>query len=211
METLSSNFLIVVGRQYGSGGRKIAEAVANSLGVPYYDKRLLSEAAESLGLSSRIFAHIDEKKPSFLRSLLQLNYGAVSSNYTDDTMSREGLYQTQSEVIREIAAKGPCVIVGRTADHLLRDHPGLLSVFIHAPLEERAKFILSRGETDSIYTARERAQKIDKQRENYYNYFTGRRWGVSDNYHLSIDSAAVSHEHAADIIKIVLDRKLRNI
>lgn len=209
METPSNDFIIVIGRQYGSGGRRIAEAVAKTLGVPYYDKKLLSEAAESLGFASRIFAAADEKRPSILRSMLHLNYGAASANYVSGALSGETLYNAQSEVIRHIAEKGPCVIVGRTADYVMRDHPGLLSVFIHAPIDFRSRLILDRGETEDLDSAAEKARKIDRQRESYYNYYTGRNWGVSGNYHLSIDSSSVSFDDASEIIRMCLDRKLR--
>lgn len=200
MSDNSKNFIIVIGRQYGSGGRRIASIVAEKLGVPYYDKKLLSEASERFGFSDHIFSGADEKRPSFLRSLLQLNYGVSSADCNPDTLSSESIYNAQSNVIRQIAESGSCVMVGRTADYVMRHHPNILSVFIHAPVEKRAELIMSRGERDNAESAAELAKKIDRERESYYNYFTSRRWGHASNYHLCIDSSSMDFEQVADLI-----------
>lgn len=192
--------LVVIGREFGSGGRAVGKLVANRLGISYYDKELLSEAAVRLGISNKIFADADEKKPSMFRSLLQGLYG-VPDHFSTGAMSGEGVYQSQSHAIREICAKDSCVIVGRTADYVMRDHPGLISVFLHAPLEFRAKNILLRGDASSLTEAMEVARKSDRNRADYYNYFTGRdNWGKAANYHLSIDASLISEEKAADLI-----------
>lgn len=191
--------VVVIGRQFGSGGRKIGRLVADRLGVPYYDKELLSHAAESLGFSPDIFAAADEKRPTTLHTLLQSMYG-IADNFHATSISGERLYAQQSKVIKEICASGPCVIVGRTADYVLRDHPGLLSVFLHAPKKWRAEKIVRRGDCMCCEDALELAAKNDKNRENYYNYFTGGNWGRADNYHLTINSSLLSENNIADMI-----------
>lgn len=201
-------FVIVVGRQYGSGGRSIGRMLARELGVGYYDKTLLKEAAESFGYSPDIFERGDEKRPSFLRSLLSLNYGATSDTTPASVMSDERLYQFQSDVIKNICERESCVIVGRTADYVMRHHPRLVSIFLHAPIEARVKRIMERGDVASEKEAREKAQKIDRNRESYYNYYTNRPWGVASNYHLSIDSSRVSEEAILAIVKDILERKV---
>lgn len=182
------NSVIVIGREFGSGGREIARRLAESLGHKYYDRELLSEAAERCGFSPDLFATRDEKRPSALRSLLHFGYG-ISDTYTNGGMSSEEIYKTQSGVIRSLAEENSCVFVGRTADYVLRNHPHILSVFIHAPLEERVKRIMARGECSDPRQAAELARRMDRKRRDYYNYFTGREWGVSSNYDLSIDSS----------------------
>lgn len=195
-----SDFVIVIGRQYGAGGRRLGKLLAEKLNIPYYDKELLAEAAHSLGFSPEFFKKADEKRPSFIRSLLSFNYGATSAADNRGALTEENLYQLQSQVIRSICEKGSCVIVGRTADYVMRDHPGLLSIFVHAPEQTRAENILSRGESASIEEALEKAHKNDKCRESYYNYYTNRTWGTAANYDLTIDSSKFTLDEIASFI-----------
>ena len=195
-----SDFIIVIGRQYGAGGRKLGKLLAEKLGVPYYDKELLSEAAEALGMSKDLFIKADEKKPSLIRSFMSFNYGATSASFDSYTMSDDNLYRAQSNVIRSICDKGSCVIVGRTADYVMREHPGLISIFIHAPEEHRARNIMSRGEAASIDEALCKARKFDRSRESYYNYFTTKKWGHADSYDLTFNSSKIDTEKMVELI-----------
>lgn len=197
------NIIIVVGREYGSGGRRIARMLSNALGYSYYDKTLLQEAASRMGYSPEIFEKKDEKRPSLIRSILSFTYGAQTANIDGAPMSDEKIYEFQSRVIREICACESCVIVGRTADYIMRDHPGLISIFVHAPVECRAMSIISRGETDNLEEAIQKANEIDRNRESFYNYYTNREgWGRAKNYHISIDSSRISED---TILKMVED------
>lgn len=195
-----NDFIIVIGRQYGAGGRKLGKRLAETLNVPYYDKELLSEAADALGFSKELFLKADEKKPSILRSFLSFNYGSPSASFSSYTLTDDNLYRAQSDVIKSICEKGSCVIVGRTADYVMRDHPGLLSIFVHAPEEHRAKVILERGEAKSMEEALEKARKFDRSRESYYNYFTNRHWGHANNYDLTFNSSRLSTEALLPLI-----------
>lgn len=195
----NKNSVIVIGRQFGCGGRRIGKLIANRLGYGYYDKELLAEAAQSLGFSQDIFAAHDERKPSPFRSLLQGLYG-IADNFHDTSICGESLYHAQSDVIKKICEKEPCVIVGRTADYILRDYPGLVSVFLHAPVEKRAEQIVKRGDATDNETAIEIAKKNDRERESYYNYYTGGGWGKASNYHISIDASSLDDEKIADLI-----------
>lgn len=195
-----NDFIIVIGRQYGAGGRKLGKRLAETLNVPYYDKELLSEAADALGFSKELFLKADEKKPSILRSFLSFNYGSPSASFSSYTLTDDNLYRAQSDVIKSICEKGSCVIVGRTADYVMRDHPGLVSIFVHAPEEHRAKAILERGEAKSMEEALEKARKFDRSRESYYNYFTNRHWGHADNYDLTFNSSRLSTEALLPLI-----------
>lgn len=202
----NDNFLIVIGRQYGSGGRSLGRYIAKELGVTYYDKSLLSRAAERLGYSPRIFEHRDERRPSFFRSLLSFNYGAAVAHIDDAPMSEEKIYEFQSRVVRDICKNESCVIVGRTADYVMRDHPRMVSLFLHAPESHRAKTLVERGEAEDEEKARTLAKKMDHIRESYYNYYTnGNSWGNSSNYHLSADSSRVSKEALLAAIKSMLN------
>lgn len=191
----NERFLIVVGRQYGSGGRRIGRMIADKLGISYYDKTLLSKAAGKLGYSPTIFSSKDEKRPSLLRSLLSFNYGSTTGVIAETPMSDEKLYEFQSNVIRDICNTESCVIVGRTADYIMRDHPRMLSLFVHAPLEWRGRAVQERELTKDLKEAMAVATRHDRNRESYYNYYTnGDGWGKARNYHLSFDSSRISDE-----------------
>ena len=198
-------FLIEVGRQYGAGGRQIGRYLAEKLGVTYYDKTLLSETAKSLGYAPDLFEKADERRPSILRSLLWFNYGSTSDAVQSSQMSAEDIYRFQSEVIKNICGRESCVIVGRTADYVMRHHPRMLSIFLHAPVEERAKRVMGRGETRSDKEAADMVVKHDKARESYYNYFTNRHWGQASNYHLCIDSSRTSNSAILAIVRDMLN------
>lgn len=193
-------FVIVIGRQFGSGGRKIGKLIADRLGIAYYDRTLLSHAAESMGFDPTLFDTADEKRPSWMRSLLQFNYGLNTPTGDFGSINSENLYKAQSRVIKSLPEKGSCVIVGRTADYVLRHHPRMLSVFLHAPIDYRVNKILKRLDASSKEEATDLAKKMDKNRQDYYTYYTNRRWGQADTYHLSIDTSRLSDDQIANII-----------
>ena len=209
------NFIIVIGRQFGCGGREIGQKIAKELGVPYYDKTLLSQAAEEFGMDPEIFTAADEKKPSFLRNFLGLSCGTSTApctpgsitNMGPGSLSPESLYNAQSEVIRSICKKGSCVIVGRTADHVMRHHPGLISIFIQAPIDHRVKKIIARKDAKNEEEAKSLAKKFDKTRENYYTYFTNRPWGTAQNYHLCFDSSRFDTDAVIALLKSYIESK----
>lgn len=206
---MPSNFVIVIGRQFGSGGRRIGKLIAGSLGISYYDTELIRKAAESEGVSTEIFRERDEKKPSVLKALLQGLYG-IPDNFHTVPISGERIYNVQGKVIKDIVERGSCVIVGRSADIILRDHPRLLSVFLHAPLEYRVGRILERKEARDEEEARELAVRHDRRRESYYNYFAGdKKWGIATNYHLSLDTSLLSDSEIADLIVKLIEKEQR--
>lgn len=194
------NMVIVIGREAGSGGRKIGRMIAERLGMDYYDSELLNKAAADMGFSTEVFNRADEKKPSVFNRAFMSAFG-VQQTFVPNALTGEDLYAAQSRVIRALGEKGNCVIIGRTADHILRHHPGLVSIFLHAPVEHRAKQMTERGDGPDIATCMEIAAKHDKQRESYYNYYTGRKWGAAANYHLSIDS---SRQNVEDLVECII-------
>lgn len=204
---IPEDLVIVVGRQFGSGGRKIGKRLASELGLAYYDKEVLSEAAKQFGYSPEIFARYDERRPSALRSMLSHAFGVSESYYPQSTLSSENIYERQSNVIRSLASRHGAVFVGRSADYILRDHPHLISIFLHAPEEHRAAAIVKRGDAPDIDKGIETARKYDKMRREFYTYFTGRNWGHSDNYHLSIDSSLFDDDAMSDIIRLFISKR----
>ena len=205
----SDHKIIVIGRQYGGTGRKTGRALAERLDIPYYDKEIINKVAASYGFDPDILDRADEKKPSPFRSMLLGKYG-VMDMYSTSPLSREALYEAQTNVIRQICQEGSCVIVGRTADYIMREHPGLVSVFIHAPREWRAQNLIQRGEARNLQEALVKIKKADNDREGYYNYFTGRNWGVADNYHLTVDASLLPHEEMIDLIASFIGKHRKN-
>ena len=202
------NMVIVIGRQFGSGGRTIGKLIAERLGIGYYDSELLKKAAESEGLDPSVFKEHEEKRPSILKHILQGAYG-IADNFHTVPLSSERIYKAQSKVIKDLCRKGSCVIVGRNADFILREHPYLVSVFLHSPLSHRVKRIMERREAINQEEAEALAIKNDRRRESFYNFYTAeKKWGVADNYDLSLDTSQLKNETVADIIIKFAESKL---
>ena len=169
--------IINVGRQLGSGGRDIGRMLAQEFGATYYDKELLNLAAQESGFSKEFFERNDERK-GFLRSFLHLPYaiGSSSTNFYQNNFSQEGLFKFQSDAIRKAAQEGSCVFLGRCADYVLRDFNDVVNVFITASLDFRIENVAKKQGI-----GREEAMKLiengERERANYYNYFTGKQWG----------------------------------
>lgn len=199
-----SKYVITIGRQYGSGGREIGRMVANALGIKYYDKKLLTEAARSSGVCQEMFEAVDERTPSFFSNLWSFNLGFNTGAYLlgNTPLSDDRIYTAQCAVMRELAEKSSCVIVGRSADYVLRNNPRLVSVFIHASLEARVKRIMGRGDCETEDAARSLAAKKDKLRSSYYNFYTDKTWGNAASYDLSIDSSKLTSE---EVCKMIVD------
>lgn len=203
-------YTITIGRQFGSGGRQVGQALAAALGIEYYDKELLLEAAKHAGMSPELFESKDEKAPSFFSGLI--SYGGMSGYGTyalfqgSTSISDDAIYRAQSDVIRSLADRSSCVIVGRSADYVLRDRKNVIRLFIHAPIEERVRRIMSRMDAASPEQARQIAEKNDKIRAAYYNFYTDKRWGQASSYDLTIDSSRLSMEDIVAIVKDFIER-----
>ena len=188
--------IINVGRQFGSGGKRVASALSEKLGIPVYDNELIAEAAAKSGYSKDLFKKSDERKSVFTISNIfgTTNRYSMGESYLNDNQ----LFKLQSEVIRNIAADGPAIFVGRAADYVLRDMD-CLDVFISAPLEERKKMVSER-EGIALKDAEAYILKKDRKRADYYNFFTFGNWGVASNYDLCIDSSILGTEGTAEFI-----------
>lgn len=191
--------LVTISREYGSGGRKIGKILAEKLGVPLYDKEIIDMAVEKSGLSRDIIETAELRaKSSFSYSLSSaMSFG---EGYIGDNVSlNEKLFITQVDVINQIASMGEGVIVGRCADYILREMPGVTNVFIHAELEDRIRRSIDEYGADP-QKAKSIVQTYDKARANYYNYHTCQKWGEYSNYNLSINSSYITEEDAANLI-----------
>lgn len=173
--------VITVGREYGSGGRLIAQKAAEALGIPFFDRSIINMAAEETGLSADFIRRTEQQKTS---SFLYNLYMSTQSLPVNDQV-----FIAQSEVIRRVAAEGPCIIVGRCADYVLRNQSGVdaLNLFIHAPMEERIRRVREEYKVQAP-DLRLYILKQDKNRAAYYEHFTDSVWGKAENYHLAINS-----------------------
>lgn len=193
---MKENLIVTISRQYGSGGREIGKKLAQRLGIPYYDKELIILAAEKSGYARSLFEEADQKaSSSMIFSLMRA--GSMATSY--DMPLNDKIYLIQSGVIQQVARQGSCVIVGRCADYILRERADVLNVFIHAPISYRAdRVVRLYGESD--VAPEKRLEEKDKRRRAYYKHYADRDWGMSQNYHLSLDSSVVGIERCAQLI-----------
>lgn len=196
-------YVITIARQYGSGGRTIGEMLANRLGIHFYDKELMKLASEDSGINERLFNTADEKvKQNVFTKMFKTEKaytGEVISPESGGFISDDNLFNYQAKVVKELAEKENCVIVGRCADYVLKDYDHVLSVFIHGPkdfcMQEAAKKINLTGKELERFIA-----KTDKDRADYYKYYTGREWTDARNYDLCLDSSKLGFERCVDEI-----------
>jgi len=184
--------IITISRQYGSGGRKVGAQVAQKLGVSFYDKVLLQLAAEQSGLSPEFLEKSEEQVTSSF--LFNLSSAAVTSSgffYQYDIPIGDKAFFAQTAVIKELAAKEDCVIVGRCADYVLGSHSRCLKVYLHAPLEWRIEWVAREYDLPKK-EAKDRIHRVDKGRANYYRHYTGGQWGDASSYDLCLNTAAAA-------------------
>lgn len=200
---MKENLVITIGREFGSGGRQIGRMLAEELGMAFYDARLILEAAEHSGIAPEVLAGNDEQTPGLLNGLIPLSMGHTAMSFWSGSpqMGREDLYRVTAEYIRLIASKESCVIVGRSADYVLRDMQRCVNIFIHAPLSVRTDRIIRRCDAESHSRAMALAEKTDRSRASFYNFYTDKTWGDSRSYDLTFDSSKLSFSAIVKIIK----------
>lgn len=201
--------IITIGRQFGSGGRYVGRLLAEKLGIPFYDKELLSEAAKNSGICEEIFEDHDEKPTrSLLFSLVtgMQHHVGTGSFYMDMPLNHR-IFLAQFDAIRKLAEEGSCVIVGRCADYVLRENPDAVSVFVKADMPSKVARAVKYYHVDAD-KAEDRIRKADKQRASYYNYYATATWGDVNNYDLVVDTGVLGVEGAAALIEKFIE--LRN-
>ena len=195
--------VICIGRQYGSGGRELGQILAKRLGFEFYDEELVTMAAEKNKMHKEILKAVDEKATKSL--LYTLVTGSdlrfLNSSVQYEMPINDKLFITQSEIIKGLADKSSCVIVGRCADYVLRDSAQkCLHLFIYADLEKRIERI-SRKYDLSPEKAKDKINKIQKSRKAYYNYYSNREWGNVSNYDLCVNTGVLGLEKSAELIE----------
>ena len=196
-----ANKVYTIGREYGSNGRLVGEALAARLGIKCYDKELLKNAAKESGLCEEIFENHDEKPTkSFLYSLVMDSYstGSYTSTFLDMPLNNK-IFLAQFDAIKQIAENESCVIVGRCADYALAKHPEVINIFVHANMDDRIRNVAKRKNL-SENKARDLVNKTDKQRSSYYNYYTSKKWGEAKSYDLCLNTSKLTIEQCVDVI-----------
>lgn len=196
------NRIITISRQYGSGGRMVGRLLAERYNMRFFDKELLEEAAKKSGISKELFVMHDEKPTgSFLFSLVSDGYfaGYPSINSYNDMPFSQKVFLAQFDTIKSIADTESCVIVGRCADYALAEYKNVLNVFIAADMDTRIKTVMHRRSVNED-KAKEIIAKTDKGRASYYNYYTNKKWGACESYHLTLNSGCIGIEGCVDMI-----------
>lgn len=198
METENKNLIICVGRQIGCGGCEIAQLLAKDFGARLLDKELLDLAAKESGFSAKLFKKHDEHR-GLLNSIFHFRGPVSSSSFYEDKLSPEALFKFQSDAVRKAVSEGPCVIIGRCADYVLRDMDNVVNIFVTANVEDRIERI-SKLKMCDRETARKLIEKNEEERAAYYNYYTGKKWGDSKSYDLCVNSSLMGIERTAEFI-----------
>ena len=186
------NRVITISREFGSGGRTIGKKVVEQLGIPCYDSELIQKIAEESGFDAKFVQEAGEYAPGgFLSNLSSRTFGPTNEDY---------LWKIQYQIISRLAGQGPCVIVGRCADYILRDKADCLRVFIHADAQFRARRIVQEyGERAE--SPEQRLRDKDKRRAAYHRFYTNMKWGHAQNYDLTLNSGTLGIDKCVEIIR----------
>ncbi|SDB53721.1 Cytidylate kinase-like family protein [Ruminococcaceae bacterium FB2012] len=194
--------IITISREFGSGGREIGKKLAEDLGIDFYDKELLEIASKESGITQELFVKHDETYTnSFLYSLVMGNYPVTPDGRINPEMPlNQKIFLAQFDTIRSLAEKGPCVIVGRCADYVLRNQDHVINFFITGNMAHKRRRILERYDIEKN-KVEDFIRKTDKRRANYYNYYTDMKWGEAKNYDLCVNSSKTGIDGAVELMK----------
>lgn len=202
-EAKMDNYVITIARGFGSGGKDIASRLGEDLGIPCYDRQLLTMASDQFGIDEELFVDVNEKlRGKYLTNLLRgIPDSKVLEPHQKDFVSDINLYNLQAQLIKELAKTENCIIIGKCADHILREFDNVISVYIEAPRASCVSSIM-----EKMFVSEERAHQLiastDKYRAKYYQYYTGgKKWTDPINYDLIINSARVGRENVVQVIK----------
>ena len=195
---MSIKKIITIERQFASGGLETGQKVSELLGIPIYNREILTMAAEKINISEEYLESSEESASASLLMSLSMSVNS-SGNIYETIPLPDKLFFAESEIIRNLADKEPCILVGRCADYILRERDDCLKVFIYANDEYRIKrasevYGLSRKKAEAMI------KKNDKRRSGFYTFNSGRKWGAKENYHICLDSGYLGTEHCAEII-----------
>lgn len=204
---------ITISRQLGCGGTYIGQVIAKRLGLKYVDRQVLHLAAEEFGCDEETVAAREERVSSFWERILGgLTFGTPEAPYTPPplrtlALSDRELFEKQTDILRRIAKKHDCVVIGWAGAHVLAPHPGMFSIFCHAPDSFRIKRIMKLYHAETKEAAREMMEESDEMRKRYFATMTDRDWACAENYHLSLDTSLFPPDEIAELIIEILRRK----
>lgn len=193
-------FVITIARGFGSGGKTIGRLLAKRLDIDYYDNDLIRLASEESGINIELFGKADERVKTNLFKRYNRNYGdKLIPPDSDEFVSNDNLFNYQAKIIRSLADKQNCIIIGRCGDRILKNHPNTIRLFVYADRETCIKNVID------LYgvlpkEANQRIEEIDKARAAYYKYYTGGNWSDVNNYDLCINTTEIGFEKAVDVI-----------
>ena len=197
-----NNFVITIARGFGSGGKEIATKLGERLGIPCYERQILTLASDKSGIDESLFVDSDEKLRSnkVAKLLHKIPFSNVLEPHEKAFVSDTNLFNIQAEIIRELARTESCIIVGKCADFVLKDFDNVISIYIEAPRAACVKSVMSK-----MYISEERAnhliKKTDKYRADYYNFYTGGNyWTNPVNYDMTLNSDRIGRDNCVDVI-----------
>ena len=204
---------ITISRQLGCGGTYIGQLIATRLGLKYVDREVLHLAAEEFGCDTETVAAREERISSFWERILSgLTFGTPEAPYTPPPIrslafSDRELFERQTEILKRIASRNDCVVIGWAGVHVLPRHPGMFSVFCHAPASFRIKRIMELYQVQTKEEARTMLEESDEMRKRYFEAMTGHDWACAENYHIAIDTSLFPIEDIAEMLIELLKRK----
>lgn len=195
--------IITIGREFGSGGRELGTRIAEKLGIAYYDREILEEISKKTSLAEEYVTQVIERKPTIHYPITIANSFGIYDNDLNKTQNK--IFAEQNNVIRDLATKSDCVIVGRCADYILRDY-NPFRIFVYADMESKIKRCREKREIDKDLSDRQMKRyikRIDKHRRDYYEFYTGLSWGKKENYDICINTSGKKIKDVVDeIVKI---------
>ncbi|ACN83300.1 putative cytidylate kinase [Brachyspira hyodysenteriae WA1] len=205
---MSKNIVITISREFGSGGRYIGEMVAKDLNIPFYDKAIIEMASDKTGFSPEYIKENEQK----LTGASLFNF-AITGSYAGNMVFGNGeslqdtMFFAQSNVIKEVASKHSCVIVGRCANHILEGMDNCINIFIYSDMENKIKRAVEEYKLDSANIEKILKER-DKLRAKHYNYYTGKNWGDARNYHACLNSDFIGIDNTIELIEKIAKSKL---
>lgn len=199
---MQNNYVITIGRELGSGGKAIAQIIGQALNIPIYDSHLINLAAKESGINPKLFEKADEvTNKGFLATVVRGISAPFTSleNFYGNSISNDSLFEVQANIIRKKAETENCIIVGRCADYVLREHPRHLSIFVRANYDDRVKFVSDRN-IISREKAKDIIEKTDNQRSEYHDFYSETNWGDSRAYDLCVNSSILGIEKTAEFL-----------
>lgn len=199
---MAKKLIITISRQYGSGGGEIGRQLAEDLGIHCYDKNMLQMSSYESGIKESFFHLADEKAGNKLlyKIVSNLTPEITTPSFGSDLVSADNLFRFQSTVIRKLAAEESCVIIGRCADYVLEGTEGLVRIFLYADVDARVRRVTAKDIYDPK-DVKKNIKRVDRERRDYYRYYTGRDWQAVENYDLMLNTTKLGVEGTLDVLK----------